>query len=504
MACNLASKGAIYKENSITYEEIGVILQEEGVTAIDTTHSVISTFVKMELPPTCEGSDESNVDIEGVISKQITMFQSLTNLEASPRQKRQLFAILGTSLLTAAFGTIGSLLIHHKANDNKDQFVKFARDQDSFNVKVVQFEREVVKVLKQTEEQYSAIKCEGRRAITTLQYVLKIQSMFSMLKNGVLCSKLTTDILDMEDIELILQQHPELNSTLYTTDSVAYFYRVAEICIADVSHQQGNSLAIHYLITIPFLTHLNTFPSYKVAQTGFTKMNLCYKAVIPRKVIKVGKHFKSIDNLNCKGDLLPICAAEPAIHMTSISCLENVTECSFTRVACKDDFVYDKAGLLIRHSTAIHFLDNTKTIKVVTQPANGVTFIPWADASLVQIGNRSVYSPTFTSSYIKYQIDRNDSADSDIILPKAQAEPLSHLMVIKSPSIWLVAALVCLMTVLVIATVCCARKHKFTILKQVLPKFRTKTSNSISRQSSLPDLEDPPKPEMTTMIIPGQ
>ena len=506
IACSLlTSKGAIYKESSITYEEIGVLLQEDGVTAIDTTHSVISTFVKIELPPVCGETADYNKDVDDVISKQIDMFHSLTGLEAPARQKRQLLAILGTSLLSAAFGTIGSLFIHKRASNNKNQFLQFAQDQNSFNKKIVQFEKDVVKVLKETEKQYAAIKCESRREIVAIQYISKIQSMFSMLKNGVLCSELTTDILELKDIELILEQHPELNSTLYSTDSVAFFYRVAEICIADISYKKEASLTLHYLITTPWLTHSNTFPSFKIAQTGFAREGSCYNAKLPRNVIKANNEYKSIDNLMCKGEKLPICAAEPAKHMMSINCLTNITACSLEKVPCKDNFVYDKAGILIKHSKEVHLLDNHRTIKVVPAPKNEVTFVPWDQVSIVQIGNRSIYSPTFVSSYIRFTtVNINYTDAAQIVIPEAPEAPLSHHTVITSPSIWLVAGSVCLITVALVTLVCGVRKIKIWHRHSLGQLSRIRDERPSTEQNNTGSHEGmPQEPEQTTLIIPS-
>ena len=377
----LETHGTVYKERSITYNEIGVILQKSGVTAIDTTHSILDIFVKLETPERCDTNNNTvsfNTDIDNEITKQLEMFKSLTNIQTAlvSRHKRQL-AILGASLLGAAFSTIGSLLIRHKSNDVKNEFHAYAQVQNAFNKKIIRFDNNIVKVLKQTENRLQEIDCQNREGLATLKFIIKIKSMFAMLKKGMLCSDITTEMLEMSDVRYILNQHPELNTTLYSIESLSYFYQTSQICLANIMFLEGNALTIHYLITVPFLTAKNTFPSYRVAQTGFKSKNNCYFLNLPAKVIKVGNTYKSIDNLMCQaeGSPIPICSAEPAEHMDPITCLSNITTCTFQRLPnCQDKFIYDKSGLLIKHSEPIQVLTKQKLIKVIEPTQNEISF----------------------------------------------------------------------------------------------------------------------------------
>ena len=204
------------------------------------------------------------------------------------------------------------------------------------------------------------------------------------------------------------------------TDSLLYFYKTAQASLVEVRYIQSKLLAVHLVITVPWVTRENTFVSYNIRQTGFYLNNKCYMMDLPQTVIETENHgFKSMDGILCSTDELPLCYAQPAIHLPTVLCLQDRSSCSLMEIVCRDRFVFDSSGLLVFKEGTLHTLSVANKPKIEsrsTGPTNTL-FIAWRDVSMVQLNNnQSIYSPNAKTTYIVRK-EEKILTNSSLVLP---------------------------------------------------------------------------------------
>ena len=406
---------AILKEDAVIYKQLGVILQRSKTIAIDTDYSMVSVFMKLNIPDyrfQC-GNNTFGAELNSLLHKEIKrnidMFSSLTEVR---RRKRNLWGAIGSTILSTAFSAFGDVYLYKKVKGLQTKFLKFSQKVEEFEQNQLKFDGEIISIMRNMADVVNSLNCNSREQQQKLhlnKVLDTLNTMFASLNTGSLEAPLNAKLISPSEIKDILRDHSELSTTLFSTDNVMYFYKSVNTLMADVEYVQGqNLLAVHFLLSVPWLTQNNTFVSYDVRQTGFRSKERCYEVQLPGTVIRTDYNtFKALSDIQCtdRDPRMSLCYSQPALHLPLVLCLTNYSACDFTNIPCKSvkNYIFDRTGILIHHEGEIQVLNRKSPrpfIERITPPKNNIIFIQWAEAKLVQVGNHNFYSPNFISTYL--------------------------------------------------------------------------------------------------------
>ena len=430
-------------ETSIISQQLGLVLQEDQFMALDANNRMFSVFLKLNKPSTIHGRmqqcggteliDHETMAINKTITDYTTIFEQLLKISAghyAPNSsntsksvnKRSIlgFFNLGLNIITSAISGINQYRLNRHFNDLRSDFISFAEKVDKINANNVLIHRRFVKILKNMETnlvsyidnldcQLDSKLARALQHLKTIEYLSKLEKALEPLEHGTLTGKLTPHIVPYNALTKILSDHPELNNTLYSDMSPAFFYKAASLIIVDMIHS-ADSLTIHYVLTVPYLTFYNTFKSYRIRQIGISlpqsNSNLnsqCVMAKLPGVVVQSGGKFFSIENTICTDSQIKYCYSQPVYHLPEVTCLTNYSTCEFFPVSCSPSYIFDKTGLLVRHKKAIFALERSVSPNIHTISPNdlSISYLPWHTYSLVRFESQTLYSPTFISTSIE-------------------------------------------------------------------------------------------------------
>ena len=421
-------------ESSIVIRPIGVILQEQQLMGLDSNRMMISLFIKSHFPlqskspKSCSPVNntytgitytEAGRQINESIEAALTLFRELVRIEKASPQKRSILSFfnLGFNLVSSAISGFNQHRISSHLAELRTEFEQFTRQQHNINEHNIKIQKMFVHLIHSMELKLSTLikqaQCQTDSNILKIssrlisqEYLSHIKELLAPLYQGGLVGKLTPTILPLSGLRKVLTEHPTLNDTLYKELSPALLYKAAELMIVDVSTSAA-SLNIHYVLTLPYLTSANTFQSYTVRNVPFKLPSIsydkCVVADLPNKVVKRGNKYYALDNTICNKAAINLCYAQPVFYLPSVHCLSNVSACVFKVVSCKEEYLFDRTGVLIHHNSEIQALERgakyMTSIKSISPPPNLVSFIPWARYALIQFREQNIHSPTFISTY---------------------------------------------------------------------------------------------------------
>ena len=509
-------------KGSLIFEEKGLVLQRDATVALDTDYSMISLFLKFPRPTWkftgCNINKAKEMKslfinlTDPTLETNTRLFENLLKsrfqLDNKPadtnRHKRSILGFLGAGLISTAFSAVSDIVISKRISHLQESFNTFADRQKLLNHKNVHIHNAIVHYLHDYNDLVNKhllnLQCDidaNQMILTikllTLEYNSHIQSIFEEIQRGALTSQVTAKVLNETVLSEILRSHSQLSKTLYREESITYFYQAALMTMANVSYDKNN-LNIHYIVSIPWLTKHNTFPSYRIKQVGIQQTDTCYKVNLPNIVVKGRMGFFELDMTSCD-DRLPIriCYSQPIQHLQTVTCLHHNQgdKCELIKIPCKFEYVFDKSGILIHHLDNILVLNRgggeRPNISSVQPSPFGTSFISWEHASLVQAKQHNFHSPTYITnsftiptdtlqwvSHLNMSIEEFGNFDFSGIL-KTPLDPDSHEEALKrSPFfITIVVIVLILLTLLLLGLIFYYRG----IFNKLVLKMKTKNGH---------------------------
>ena len=309
------------------------------------------------------------------------------------------------------FSGFSSYELSSHIQDLRSEFVSFKQQQQSFEMNILRSQEKVIKYVQASENNFyhklAQLSCEIGNVMSIFtaqefirQWEVKLQTLFYYVNRGSVGGKLSPGIFPIEYLKKIIQDHPELNHTIYRT-SIYNFYRVAEVVLANVD-VIDQSVSMHYVIKVPIVSAKNTFQLYKVLQVGVRRNNQCAAINLLVHVYKNGALFYALDMSSCKSEWeLNICYESISQHTNHLLCLQNFTNCIMGTIPCISRSIFDKSGVMVSGVGDIRILHTNKSIVIKPLNENGVRFIAWENVSMVQLDEHLIDSPDFMSTSIQ-------------------------------------------------------------------------------------------------------
>jgi hypothetical protein len=431
----LSSIGTINANEQLTnttahvFTEQGTILKAKGLITF-ASEDLISVFRKVKLPQmdpitNCNQRwiDDFNQKIEETTLEYIQLF---SHIAYTNRKKRSLALLsLGLGAVDLLLSGFGFGKLSNQLHEISTKFETFTKYQHEFNNKQIEFDRKLVAVVQQHEddvsETFKQVQCQFLDTSGHLlahqyhdKWEKQLNSLFKPLREGSLKVPLTPDILSPEDLRKILNEH-EMLQRLYFRKNIYSFYETAEMSVVQASFNlPTRTLTVHQIIHFPSLIEEQIFPLFKVVQVGMKKDDVCMMLDLPKYVYKREYKYFPIDELNCKIKDTPISACYTAIlpnaHHNLCLNAKNLSSCEVRAAQpCQTRYVYDNSGILIGSSqekVQIFSSDRHSKMAVLKPSELGTIYVPWNSVAYVQIGdNLLIQKPEFVSSYLEAQID---------------------------------------------------------------------------------------------------
>ena len=421
--------GQLTNTTAHVFTEQGTILKTKGLITF-ASEDLISVFRKIKLPQmdpitNCNQQwiNEFNQKIEETTQEHIQLFSHIAHTNRKKRSLALLSLGLGAvDLLLSGFG-YGKL--SNQLHEISTKFETFTKYQHEFNSKQVEFDRKLVALVQQHEDDISKtfkqVQCQFLDTtghLLAYQYLDKwerqLNLLFKPIREGSLKVPLTPDILSPEDLQKILNEQ-EMLQKLYFRKNIYSFYETAEMSVVQASFNlPSRTLTVHQILHFPSLIEEQIFPLFEVVQVGMKKKDVCMILDLPKYVYKRESKYFPIDELNCKIKNTPISACYTAIlpNANHNLCLNagNLSSCEVKRAPfCQTRYVYDNSGILIGSSqekVQIFSSDRHSKMAVLKPSEVGTIYVPWNAVAYVQIGdNLLIQKPEFVSSYLETQID---------------------------------------------------------------------------------------------------
>ena len=155
---------AITKDGSLLDLDMGLILQRDKVVAVDTEYSMVSTFLKLDIPQlNCSKDNSLSHSLHNKIQEKVDLFNGLNPMKVTNRtSKRSILAALGGTLLLTAFSAIGDVIIYRKLRGINKDFLKFAHQTHRFEKKQLYINNKIIHILWQAKENFEIIQCQQR------------------------------------------------------------------------------------------------------------------------------------------------------------------------------------------------------------------------------------------------------------------------------------------------------------------------------------------------------
>ena len=468
----------------VVFEELGVILQNQGVMSMNTDDLLVSVFVKANLPEwpleePCEkvicklqkrckycaqqhvcthNSSKEHWMAERFLRstlEYVELFEDVSSTivnvdtqQNSTRNKR--FAGLlgiGLGLFNFAFNGISSYKLNSKVSQLQGQF-------DEFKHVTHDLKEDIIKLRDGTAHLFDAyshnvnnkfvkLACSTSSRIKTLshyqllnEWERKLDRLFKYPLLGRITGPLTPELISTSHLKEIMESHSELSDLVYS-ENIANFYSACSITMAKTAVDNG-SLNIHYVLHVPRISRSSTYPLYRVDKVQVRFNNSCSEAKLPKYVYHKGDSFFPVALENCElGEMFTSCKGlDGDLKDTEILCFSNPANCKFESVPCAAKHIFSPSGILVGSAANVYGITISDEVKEFTLNVLGTRFIPWKNLEHLQVDNTRFQAPSFAPLEIMYpklsadaqlwlinNLSLNSTIESDKFLPKFDINP---------------------------------------------------------------------------------
>ena len=437
-------------QDTIVYEKLGTMLHKLGVVSMDADDILVSVFVRMELPKLpqfskCQNNSCSvrrlcnhcpltvkcghtsydkhwlHVKFEEITKTFITNFEELKNpsfvknydSSSSGRNKRMagLFGI-GLGVLNLAFTGISTYTLNRQINSLKSDSSDFKMQLHKVQNDLIKFENKVIHVFdayaKDINHRLYHMSCKIESEIETLAifrlidlWTDKLRTIFKYPLLGSTTGTLTPDLISIVSLREILSSHDDLQNLIYS-ERLENFYSTTKITLAEAS-LSNNAVYVHYVLNIPRIFRSTTLPLYITKSVPLTINGSCALVNVPKYIFIKEGNLHELNHDNCKiQSPMSICSALWTEYNKDKVCFNTPETCTVSNTVCAARQIYDQSGILVGGSAMVNAIRNTPTKDLVNLVTNEVKtlFMPWANASKVQVEGTQYSAPQFAPLHI--------------------------------------------------------------------------------------------------------
>ena len=412
--------------NTIVFEEHGILLQPKGLVALDANEQLISIFKKIKIPAIekpancpCTWLPKFNADIMETTTYYTNLFQQIGN---PPSRKKRFLGAIGIGLgfvdLLLTGISYGSLKSH--IDKVEERLGIFIATQHSFDEKMIFIDKEIVHSIARLENDVnSSLKRIQSQILDSsgalmaselkLRWETKLKEVFRAILDGTITTGLTPLDLTPTELESIINDHSFLKNTYFAKNAFS-LYKTATITMTHAYLDiQSGALIVHLVMSFP-MVEKPLAAYYEVSQTGIMKNDTCFLLDLPEYVYVSDSTFHPLDRKYCK--LFQGIATCFSPMLKNSSCLESLPQCRLNRKTCTTSILFDNAGILLTANKSEAITISTEQgIKATTTGPLGTAFLPWKDITSVQIGQYFVEKPTLVSSHIESNLSSEEIED---------------------------------------------------------------------------------------------
>ena len=334
----------------------------------------------------------------------------IVDVSGKTRTKRGILSILGGSLLTLAFGGIAEYQMHRlklHIKDNSDRIEVLKDNLRSDQQKILHLRQDLVGLIKADRD--SLVSFATTMSCIDLPFILRTNrdNLFSTkskiiddVLTGPLEGKnklaLTPKIIGPELLRKVVNQHPQLNSTIFK-DNPHLLYSTSTISLLSID---SNLTQAHFVMFIPLVNVKDSLHNlYHTVQVGIhVKDNTCGYFDLPKHLFVKDEKFYNVK--------LSDCQQNNALYICSIGSIQNVSSCiqkdeitcplRHTTCISQCHFEVCKQGILFRENSGkyAYTFDKKGYTSEINLKRSHSHFIPWREFSAIQVCNNKLESPS--------------------------------------------------------------------------------------------------------------
>ena len=378
----------------------GITTSHIGKLALSSSTRKVNILLKLDTPKlntNCNYTSLLNDELVSFKNRSETLMKDLKSPMQVHRTKRQLFAILGATLLSG-LGFIASEIQIHSLNSHlrqtRSETNTIINKLNSLSRSTYTFEKTTIGLFKRMNldvtRQFAQTQCELNFLDTKIEldrYITHMTEFLNLAAQGSLQSNLSPDIIDYTSLRAIVENHESFKFSLFGANPM-YLYGLAKITMVNILIQES---IIQFILEYPTIYHENIVDLYKVEQLGLhIETGQCVYFHLP-------SHFFVMANLSYEIPLNNRCATHKDLticttykHLLKKSCMGNdFMNCSYTATSCTSPFhlLYTSTGLLVRDNSQESYLTQTSgSIRKVRFDNNSIAMIKWENVFNIFIG----------------------------------------------------------------------------------------------------------------------
>ena len=320
----------------------------------DNIIGVMEQAIRLKIDQTWKNRKQAFLDLKKIGDSHKTEKRSLTNS----------IPLIGSMLMGGLF-----MWETHKVSNHLQQvegkFQNFKESSEAFNKETIKFENDIVKMVHTLDNKYDSyinrLDCTLRHSTllnlwidTALtDWTVKLDSLFKNVMEGSLSGKPMSTIVTRALLNEIINTNELLNVSAYKYHP-QWALQSSILTMVDAV-EVNNTYMIHYLLALPLFHEEHLHSIYDVRHTTFKANDTCLLPKVPKQVMKIGKNYFpfDIESAERKGQFYFTMEINPNINdifdEQMATCINNISStCTLKPTLCETNFIYTRAGLLIR------------------------------------------------------------------------------------------------------------------------------------------------------------
>ena len=426
---------AITKSCSI---EEGITVTRIGKLALSTSTQRINVLIKINPPnlsftPRCNSTSQLVDTLNLFKNRSSTLIHDITTPIIQPtRGKRQLLAILGTTLLAALGAGIGAAEVHvHSLKSHLQQtraetnivinrLNTMAESNHQFETKTIGILKTLTSVTKQSLHNAECESIFVDKKIELYRYIDHFDRYLNMAAQGNIRFTLSPEIIDYTTLIDIVTKHDSFTDSLFIHNPT-YLYGLATVTMANIIIQDS---VIHFILEYPAIFNSNIVDLYQTEQIGLhVTRDRCIYFDLPDYYFHMenSTYEIMISPHKCSTHKdLTICATYK--HLLKTSCItRDRMSCSYTVTECTSpfQFTYTSAGLLLRDNSRESYLtESTGAIRKISFHNYSTTMVQWQNIDNIFIGQQLlIENPGIEYASLTTVTDYNMTLDFNDFFP---------------------------------------------------------------------------------------
>ena len=326
------------------------------------------------------------------------------------RNKRQLLAFLGNTILSFAMGAVSEYQmykINKHVSENNHAIIQLKEQLDQQKSEIITLKDGLIGITKSLSQKISQfleqISCSqffsnlsNRLEFQLHEYTQLVDNLLFEVINGDNSFVLSPRTIDISTIRTIIQRHSELNNTVFYENPLL-LYSTCKVNLASVDEDFNYA---HFILDIPLIyTNDTTYKLYQPTQVGtFLYNDTCNYYNLPTFMYENNDKFFEIRDLTecAQHNALYVCPTSNVFRTES--CFQRLdVSCSYHRKNCDYHYSYkvSTVGVLIRNNLnydtfAVNSSGWTTLINLSSQRT---TYVPWNNILGLQVGDAKLTSP---------------------------------------------------------------------------------------------------------------